>query len=83
MIKTAYAFKKYMNDAVCELFISDRWNELNRCAFLTVKQYNPKIIDFQQLLVKEKNPYENNSLEEITRSPNVISIDVLNSVDFV
>ena len=36
-IGTAYAFKKYIRDAVCEIFISGRWDESNRSAFLTVK----------------------------------------------
>ena len=32
-IETAYPIKKYMNDAICYLFNSGRWNELNRSGF--------------------------------------------------
>ena len=32
-IGTAFPFKKYMSDAVCSLFNSGKWNELNRSVF--------------------------------------------------
>ena len=84
-IETAYPFKKYLSDAVCSLFNSGRWNEINRSAFLTVKYHNPENLDFQHLPVKEKleNPYKNNRLEEINRMRNGIIIDTLTSVDIV
>ena len=69
-IETAYPFNNYMSDAVCSLFNSGRWNELNRCAFLTVKYHNPEnLVEnlvFQQLPVKQriKNLYKNNILQE-------------------
>ena len=60
--RTAYPFKNYISDAVCSLFNSGKWNELNRCAFLTVKDHNPDNLVFQHLPVKEKikNPYKDN-----------------------
>ena len=84
-IETAYPFKKYMNDAVCTLFNSGRWNELNRSAFLTVKYHNPKNMIFQHLPIKEKieNPYKNNRLEEINRMRGGVIVDTLTSVDIV
>ena len=84
-IKTAYPFKKYMNDSICTLFNRGRWNELNRSAFLTVKYHNPENLIFQHLPIKEKieNPYKNNRLEEVNRSRNGIIIDTLTSVDIV
>ena len=74
IIETAYPFKKYMSDAVCSLFNSRRWDELNRCAFLTMKYHNPENLVFQHLPVKEKNknPYKNNRLEEISKMGNGI-----------
>ena len=84
-IETAYPFKKYMNDSICTLFNSGRWNELNRSAFLTVKYHNPENLTFQHLPVDEKvkNPSKNNRLEEINRMRNGIIIDILTSVDIV
>ena len=84
-IETAYPFKKKMSDAVCRLFNSGRWNELNRSAFLTVKYHNPENLIFQHIPIKEKikNPYKNNRLEEINRMRNGIIIDTLTSVDIV
>ena len=84
-IETSYPFKKFMSDAVCTLFNSGRWNELNRSAFLTVKYHNPENLVFQHLPVKERieNPYKNNRLEEITRLRKGIIIDTLTSVDIV
>ena len=84
-IETAYPFKKYMADAICTLFNSGRWNELNRSAFLTIKYHNPENLIFQHLPVKEKikNPYKNNRLEEINRMRNGIIIDTLTSTDIV
>ena len=74
-----------MNDAVCALFNSGRWNELNRSAFLTVKYHNPKNMIFQHLPIKGKieNPYKNNRLEEINRMRNGMIIDTLTSIDIV
>ena len=84
-IETAYPCKIFMNDAICCLFNSGRWNELNRSAFLTVKYHNPKNLIFQHLPIKEKikNPYKNNRFEEINRMRNGIIIDTLTSVDIV
>ena len=84
-IETAYPFKKYMNDSICTLFNSGRWNELNRSAFLTVKYHNPEKLIFQHLPIKEKveNPYKNNRFEEINRMRNGIIIDTLTSIDIV
>ena len=84
-IETSYPFKKHMNDAVCYLFNSGKWNELNRSAFLTVKYHNPENLIFQHLPVKEKieNPYKNNRLEEINRMRIGIIKDTLTSVDIV
>ena len=84
-IETAYPFKKHMNDAICTLFNSGKWNELNRSAFLTIKYHNPENLIFQHLPVKEKiaNPYKNNRFEEINRMRNGIIIDTLASVDIV
>ena len=53
-IETAYPFKKYMNDAICYLFNSQKWKQLNRSAFLTIKYHNPENLIFQHLPVKEK-----------------------------
>ena len=40
-IETSYPFKKYMSDAICVLFNSKKWIELNRSAFL---QWNITIL---------------------------------------
>ena len=84
-IETGYPFKKHMNDSICTLFNSGRWNELNRSAFLTVKYHNPPNLIFQHLPIKERNenPYKNNRLEEINRMRNGIIIDTLTSIDIV
>ena len=84
-IETSYPFKKFMSDAVCTLFNSGRWNELNRSAFLTVKYHNPENLIFRHLLLKEKseNPYKNNRLEEINRMRNGVIVLILTSVDNV
>ena len=84
-IETAYPFEKYMSDAICSLFNSGKWNELNRCAFLTVKYHNPENLVFQHLPIKEKfeNPYKNNRLEEINRMRSGIIKDTLSSVEIV
>ena len=84
-IKTVYPFEKHMNDSICTLFNSGRWNELNRSAFLTVKYHNLENLIFQHLPIKEKikNPYKNNRLEEINRMRNGIIIDTLTSIDVV
>ena len=84
-IETSYPFKKYMSDAICVLFNSGSWNEINRSAFLTVKYHNPENLIFQHLPIKEKieNPYKINRLEEINRTRNGVIIDTLTSVDIV
>ena len=84
-IETAYPFKKFMSDAVCSLFNSRRWNELNRSALLTVKYHNPENLVFQHLPVKEKteNPYKNNRLEENNRMRTGITKNNLTSIDIV
>ena len=84
-IEASYPFKKYMNESICTLFNSGRWNELNRSAFLTIKYHNPENLIFQHLPIKEKieKPYKNNRLEEINRMRNGIIIDTLTSVDIV
>ena len=66
-IETAYPFEKYMNDAVCYLFNSQKWNQLNRSAFLTVKYHNPENLTFQHLPIKEKikNPYKKIDLKKL------------------
>ena len=82
-IDTACPFKNFMSDAVCSLFKSSRWNELNICAFVIVEYRNPEILVFQHLLVKGKinNPYENNRLEECNRMRNCVIVDALISFD--
>ena len=74
-----------MNDAVCTLFNSGRWPELNRSAFLTIKYHNPENLIFQHLPLKEKieNPNKNNRFEEINRMRNGIIIDILTSIHIV
>ena len=74
-----------MNDSICSLVNSGRWNELNRSSFLTVKHYNPEKLVFQHLPLKQKikNPYKNNRLEEIIRMRNGIIVDTLTSVETV
>ena len=74
-----------MNDAVCSLFNSGRWNDLGRYVFLTVKDHNPEKLVFQHLLVKEEieNPYKKNRLEENNRMRNGILLDFLLCVDIV
>ena len=80
--ETTYPFKK-KSDAVCTLLNSGRWNELNRCACLTVKYHNTENLVFQHLPVEGKieNPYKNNRLEEVNRMRNGIVVDTLTSVD--
>ena len=84
-IETAYPLKKHMNDAVCYLFNSGKWNQLNKPAFITIKYHNPENLIFQHLPIKEKikNPYKNNGFEENNRMRNGIIIDTLTSVDIV
>ena len=74
-----------MSDAVCSLFNSGTWDELNRSVFLNVKNHNPENLLSQHLPVIEKikDPYKNNRLEEIIRKRNGITINTLTSVDFV
>ena len=74
-----------MNDAVCYLFNSGKWNQLNISAFLTIKHHNHENLIFQHLPIKEKikNPYKNNSFEGINRMRNGIIIDTLTGIDIV
>ena len=74
-----------MNESICSLFNSGRWNELHRSAFLTVKNHNLENFVSQQLPVKEKimNRYKNITLEEINRLKNGIIKDTLKRVDIV
>ena len=41
-------------DKVSELFISGRWDQVNRSALLTVKNQTPENLIFQHILIKEK-----------------------------
>ena len=84
-IETAYPLKKYLTDAVCSLFNSGKWNELNRYDFLTFNYHNTENLVFEHLPLKEKikNPYKNNRLEEITRMRNGIITEILTSVHIV
>ena len=74
-----------MNESIRCSFISGRLNELNRCAFLTLKYHKPENLVFHYLPVKEKieNLYKSNRLKEINRMRNGIIIDTLTSVDIV
>ena len=74
-----------MNNAVCELFISGKWHELNRSAFLTVKYHNPENLIFQHIPTREKisSTYENNGLQNTKRSRNGVIIGTLNFADIV
>ena len=74
-----------MSESIGSLFNSGRWNELNRSAFLTVKNHKPENLDFQHLPLKEKikNPNKNNRFQEINRMRNGFIIHSLTSVDFV
>ena len=84
-IEKTCPFEKYVSDVVCSLFNSRRWNDINVCAFLTVKYHNPENLVFQHLPTKEnfKNPYKSNRLEEINRMRNDVILDSLTSVDIV
>ena len=74
-----------MKESICSLVNSERRNELNISAFLTVKFHNPDNLIFQHLPVKEKikNPYKNFRLKEIIGIRNGIILDTLTSVDIV
>ena len=54
-IEASYPFKKYMNESICTLFNSGRWNEINRSAFLTIKYHNTENLIFQHLPIKRKD----------------------------
>ena len=84
-IETSFPFERFLSDAICELFNSSRWEEVNGSAFLTVKFHNPENLIFQHILTKEKlnNPHKRNRLEKINRSRNSIIIDTLNSFHIV
>ena len=66
-IETAYTFKKDLNESICSLLNSGRWNELNRSAFLMVKYHNSENLVFQHLPMKEKNknPYKTIDLRKL------------------
>ena len=72
-----------MNDAVCSLFNSGRWNDINRSSFSTVNYHKPENSIFQHLSVREKikNPYKNNRLEKIKILRSRIIVGTLTSVD--
>ena len=53
-IETAHPFKKHMNESVCKMFNSGKWDKLILSAFLTVKYQSPEILTFQQIPIKEK-----------------------------
>ena len=53
-IETSFPFERFLSDAICELFNSSRWEEVNGSAFLTVKFHNPENLIFQHILTKEK-----------------------------
>ena len=84
-IETTYPLKKYMSNAVCNLFNSGKRDQINGSAFLTVKYHNPENLIFQKVPKKEKinSLSKKNTLEEIDRSRNGIYIDTLNSADIV
>ena len=84
-IEKTCPFEKYVSVVVCSLFNSRRWNDINVCAFLTVKYHNPKNLVFQHLPTNGnfKNPYKNIRLEEINRMRIVVILDSLTSVDIV
>ena len=52
-IETVYLFKTYMDEAVCDLFNSFNWDEINRSPFLIVKYHNSDSLIFQHIPVKE------------------------------
>ena len=74
-----------MSDVVCSLFNSGKWNEINRCSFLTVNYHEPENLVFHHLSVKKKNKnlYKNNNLEETNRMRNGVRIHTSTSIDFV
>ena len=75
-----------MNESICTLFNSERWNELKRSAFITVRYHNPENLVFEKLPVKDKNkkPYKSNRLEKIPMMRNgIIIINTLTSVGIV
>ena len=74
-IKRPYPFEKCMSDAVCSLFNSERWNELNRSAFLSVKHHNHENLIFHLPIRKNiVNPYKNKRFEEINRIRNDVIV---------
>ena len=66
--ETTYPFKKYMSDAICNLFNSGNWTELSISAFLTVKYDNPENIVFQHLPVKKWLTHSKTKRLEDTKS---------------
>ena len=84
-IETAYPFKKYMSDGFCNLFISGRWNEQDRCAFITVKYLKPDILVLQHFPVTDKitNSYKNNTLEGINRMRVGVFMDTITRIDIL
>ena len=71
-----------MNESICSLCNSGRWNELNKTVFLTVKYHNSENLVFPHIAVQKiKNLYKNNRLEEIDGMKNGIIIDTLTCVD--
>ena len=74
-----------MSDAVCSLFNSGSWDEINRNAFPTANYHNSENLIFQHLPINEKiiNPYRTNRFEGIIRLRNRIVMEILTSVDIV
>ena len=83
-IETSYPFEIYLNDAVCEIFNSGRWDELKRTVFLTVKYHNPKNLIFQHIPIREKVKYSyKNRLQEMNHCRNGVIFDTLISQDII
>ena len=76
-IETGFAFKPVMNDADVEPFNNKTFNQNgNESTVLTIKNYNPTDLIFQNLPVKEKV-----KKIEVNRMRNGYIIDTLTIVD--
>ena len=53
-IETAIAIKKADSARLSELFINNKWKDLNKSDFFDVKNYNPGNINIQHMSVKEQ-----------------------------
>ena len=77
-IETGFAFKPHMNKTYVEAFDNETFNQDgDESAILTIKYYNPPILIYQHLPVKEKA-----KSVEVNRMRNGYLIDTLTSVDF-